>query len=396
MAYRKVSGHIRERNNKQGEVTSYQVVLYLGKKPNGKNHELYFSAKTYEEAERILAEKQANYILQELQEPNNMTVSYYLTQEWFPNYVENTLKPTSVRAYECHMKYVNEMIGAVKLQKLTTTQIQQMYITLMHKSPLSDKPLSYRTVLDVHRTLTSALNVAKEVGYIKSNPTVGTKLRKPSTFEEEKKMVYDAAEVQKLLKGVKGTPLEVFFRLIIEATLRRGEALALLWSDIDWEKGTVRVNKNWVEDRNNKPILTTPKTKSSIRTIKLTDEMMELLRKAKLDYNTRKLASGNEFIDSQRIISQINGKSYNPKSFYQLYKRTIRKLQLPELRLHDLRHTGITLQLENGANIKAVSSRAGHSSIKITGDIYGHCTQKMEDETVGILKNVFDDKAVNQ
>ena len=51
---------------------------------------------------------------------------------------------------------------------------------------------------------------------------------------------------------------------------------------------------------------------------------------------------------------------------------------MPELRLHDLRHTGITLQLENGANIKAVSARAGHSNIQVTGNIYAHCTQKME------------------
>lgn len=394
MAYRKVYKSIRPRYNKKGEITSYQGKLYLGKKANGKNHEVYYSAKTHEEIERILAEKEAEYVLQDFQEPNSMTVNYYLENEWYPNYVEPVLKETSIRAYKCHMKYITEMIGAIKLQKLTSTQIQQMYVSLMQKSPFSDKPLSYRTVLDVHRTLTSALNVAKEIGYVKNNPTIGTKLRKPSCFEEEKKMVYDADEVQELLIGVKGTPLEMYFRLIIEATLRRGEALALTWTDIDWDKSTIRINKSWVEDRNNKPILSTPKTKSSVRTIKLTSEMMQMLKRARNDYNTRKLAGG-DFVDSQRIISQKNGKPYNPKSFYQLFKRTIRKLELPELRLHDLRHTGITLQLENGANIKAVSTRAGHSSIKITGDIYSHCTQKMEDETVDIIEKVFE-PVVNQ
>ena len=118
-----------------------------------------------------------------------MTLSYYLNKEWFPNYVEEILKSTSVRAYECNMKYINKLIGSIKLQKLTTTQIQNMYVSLMKKSPFSDKPLSYRTVLDIHRTLTSALNVAVESEYLKTNPTKGTKLRKLSSFEAEKKMV---------------------------------------------------------------------------------------------------------------------------------------------------------------------------------------------------------------
>lgn len=63
---------------------------------------------------------------------------------------------------------------------------------------------------------------------------------------------------------------------------------------------------------------------------------------------------------------------------------------MPELRLHDLRHTGITLQLENGTNIKAVSARAGHSNIQVAGNIYAHCTQKMEKETVDILEKVLE------
>lgn len=79
-------------------------------------------------------------------------------------------------------------------------------------------------------------------------------------------------------------------------------------------------------------------------------------------------------------------KAYAPKSFYRKYKRIIHNLQMPELRLHDLRHTGITLQLENGANIKAVSARAGHSNIQVTGNIYAHYTQKMEKETIDILE----------
>ena len=197
-----------------------------------------------------------------------------------------------------------------------------------------------------------------------------------------------------MLAGIRNTDMEMPLTLIIDATLRRGEALALLWSDIDFEKGTINVNKNWVEDRYNKGIMTTPKTESSKRLIKITENSLSLLKKARIDYNTRKLAN-KDFVDSQRIINQPNGKEYAPKSFYQKYKRTIKKVGMDSIRLHDLRHTGITLQLENGANIKAVSTRAGHSSIKITGDIYGHCTKRMEEETVSILEKVFN-PAVNQ
>lgn len=385
---RGITGHIRERYGKDGSITSYQVVLYRGKKPNGKNNELFFKAKTQEEAEELLERKKAEFVLGELQEPSVMTVNYYLQQEWFPNYVEQVLKPTSVRAYLSHMRYIEESIGNVKLQQLSTTQVQRMYVSLMQKSPLSGNPLSYRTVLDIHRTLTSALNVAQQAGYIKRNPTVGTKLRRPSVVTETKKMVYDSQEVHKLLEGVKGTDMEMPLTLIIDATLRRGEALCIEWSDVDFEKGTIRIDKNWVEDKNNQAVISTPKSRASVRVIKITDKTLKLLKKAKADYNIRKLAN-KDFIDSQRVICQKNGKPYAPKSFYKKYKKVIRKLQLPDIRLHDLRHTGITLQLENGANIKAVSTRAGHSDIQVTGNIYAHCTQKMENETVDILEKVL-------
>lgn len=80
---------------------------------------------------------------------------------------------------------------------------------------------------------------------------------------ENKKMVYGSQEVQKLLKGVKGTDMEMPLTLIIDATLRRGEALALTWSDIDFEEGTIRIDKNWVDGMDNLAVFSTPKSKAS-------------------------------------------------------------------------------------------------------------------------------------
>lgn len=80
---------------------------------------------------------------------------------------------------------------------------------------------------------------------------------------ENKKMVYDSQEVQKLLKGVKGTDMEMPLTLIIDATLRRGEALALTWSDIDFEEGTIRIDKDWVDGMDNLAVFSTPKSKAS-------------------------------------------------------------------------------------------------------------------------------------
>jgi len=390
---KKATGRIRPRYGKSGDITSYQVILYTGKDITGKRICHYFKADTEESAEELLEIKLAEFTLGEMLTPSTMTLKDFIEKEFLPVYCKGFVKPTTMRAYKLCIKYILAEMGAVKLQKITTTQVQIFLNQLQQKSPLSGKPLGYESVMDVRRCFRLIMNVALESEYIKKNPVCSTKVKKPYTDPlEEKHSVFTREEVQKLLEFVRGTPEEAWYSLILDGTLRRGEALALQWSDVEFESSTIIIRKNWVEGDEGLT-LSTPKSASSVRKIMLTEVTMKLLKKEYKRY-LRMKSLRSDFVGSNRVIFTENGDAWLPKSFYRKYRRTLESAGLPMLSMHALRHTGITLQIEGGAKLNAVSKRAGHSSCQITSDIYTHATKNMEKETVDIMTTILQ-SAVN-
>lgn len=384
------TGRIRPRYNTNGELTFYQVVLYLGRDYKNKKKEIYLRADTLEEAEVLMHQSIAEYTLGTFTEPNHRTLQDFIYSEYLPLYCKPHVKTTTYRDYLQNSKYICSALGSYELQRLSTSVIQEFINDIfLVKSPLSNKPLARESVVGIRRDLSAILRKAVMLKYISSNPVAGTRIpRATKNLDEEKTVVFSKEEVQQLLAYVKGTPQEAWYSLILDGTLRRGEALGLTWQDIDFDKGTIKIRNNWVEGANDVLEMTTPKSLSSIRTIKLTDNTMRLLRKENIRYKEYKLKNP-DFVDSQRVIFMNNGKPWIPKSFYRKYKRTLEEAGLPPISLHGLRHTGITLQLEAGANIKAVSNRAGHSDIQITFNIYAHLTQNLESQTVDIIENIL-------
>ncbi|MBE5948646.1 MAG: site-specific integrase [Lachnospiraceae bacterium] len=387
------TGRIRERYNSKGEVAFYQVILYLGRDYKNKKKEIFLRADTREEAEDLLQKSLAEFVLGTFVPPSQMTLENFIYEEYLPKYCKPHVKATTYKDYIMTSKYICKVLGKYKLHVVTTTMIQEFINDLVVKSSLSERPLSHRTIVDIRRDLSIFMRKAVELKYITSNPVDGTKIPRPrKNLDEEKTVILSREEVQKLLKYVKGTPQECWYSLIIDGTLRRGEALGLTWDDVDFENSIIKIRKNWVEGYE-KLELTTPKSYSSIRAIKLTEKTMKLLRREKARYKECKFKTP-DFENSNRVIFMDNGKPWLPKSFYRKFKRTLSDAGLPDISLHALRHTGISLQIEAGANVKAVSTRAGHSDTQITSNIYTHTTKAMEQATVDIMSAILD-KAVN-
>ena len=387
------TGRIRERYNANGDIAFYQIILYLGKDYKNKKKEIYLRADTKEEAVELLQKSIAQYTLGTFKKPSNRTLQEFIYDEYLPLYCKPHVKTTSYKDYLRSSKYICKAFGNVKLQELTTTMVQEFLNDLTVKSPFSNKPLAYATVAGIRRDLNVYMRKAVALKYITDNPVSGTKIPKPKkNLDEEKVVILSREEVQKLLRFVSGTSEECWYALIIDGTLRRGEALGLMWDDVDFEKCTIKIRNNWVDGLDG-PELTTPKSQSSVRAIKLTNNTMRLLRKEFSRYKQCKLRNPT-FADSNRVIFMDNGEPWAPKSFYRKYKRTLENAGLPPISMHGLRHTGITLQLEAGAKIKAVSTRAGHADTMITSNIYTHITKTMEQETVDIMSEILT-KAVN-
>lgn len=373
MKKKTVTGSIRPRPSKKN-IQYYTIVLELGKDPvTGKRLRANFRIDTddYEEAEKFLQIKKAEYLQDELLMPSDMTVNSYLDE--FLEFVEcSDYSPATLRDYKDVIKrYLKPIFGKMKLQELQKVHIQKAYNNWRKKSNASDKPLTSETIQHINRIFKTALNEAVERGYIKQNPIHKIKIPKdPSTNKQE---VYTIEEIKALQKAVKNTDMELPVALLFDCIMRRGELLALKYSDINFETSTITICHSLVESEDSKvAVLKDCKTDSSYRKIVVSEYTMKLLKKQKALYKTNKLKLGADFHNTDYVICKENGDPFLPKSFTRKWARTLEIHNLRHIRLHDTRHSAISLLLSEGIPLHIVQQRAGHKDPQITLAIYSH------------------------
>jgi integrase len=179
-----------------------------------------------------------------------------------------------------------------------------------------------------------------------------------------------------------------FFRVLAFVGLRKGEAMALQWKDIDFSNQTININKTLAELKSGKPIIQDTKTESSNRTVKIDIKTCQILKEWKNHVIQEKLSLG---IRDQRFEDNVvfcNSVLYRERQhLYKSYPNNVMervKRHFPDMKIikvHNFRKTNASLLFESGASIKDVSQRLGHKSTKITTDIYIKVTQTKQDET---------------
>lgn len=235
------------------------------------------------------------------------------------------------------------------------------------KSGHGNPGLSSATVRSLHLMLHNALNRAVKERLILRDPTEDCIAPKVQKFEmqilqpEHIKTYLDAAEKRGLLP---------MFYLELVSGLRKGELTALLWSDLDIADKTISVSKQYVKNPNGELTLSRPKTETSVRKISISQEAVDLL------VAEHKKHSDNPYM----FPSPVTGELYYPDSIVNLHKKILKDAGLPHIRSHDLRHTFATLALQNGVDVKTVSSMLGHYDAGFTLRTYTHATRQKQDE----------------
>ena len=243
--------------------------------------------------------------------------------------------------------------------------------------------------------LTAALGYAVAHDLIPANPAN----RVAKTQIDDKEMLFlNEEQSRAFLAASESHRLHAMFVMAIGTGLRQGELLGLQWQDIDFEKKTVTVARN-LTTVNSKFVLKSPKTRSSRRTIKLPDFVVSALQKHRLAM----LAEGNiavqtfctrsgNFIGKSNLIRQAFRPilaAANDRVAKLAKERGVEAVPLPEIRFHDLRHTHATTLLRRGRSIKAISKRLGHSSIKVTLEVYVHVLPEDDAVLADCLEKMF-------
>ncbi len=375
-----VSGHLRKRGD-----NTYQLIVELPPdKLTGKRNRKYVTLHniTKKQAEKALRKMEIDIENDEYIDRDGTALIEWI-DKWF-NLFKKDISPTTERGYRDQIKiYIrNHKIGGICLQDLTTEDVQSWINDISAASPATGEPLSPKTVKNVYTSLNEALNKAVDLNKVKRNPCKGVNLPKCTKYQGE---VYDEAEVVQLLKCAADTDMELPIKLALTLGLRRGELLALKWNHIDFDKATITVDENLVYvDKSISTdgyITKAPKSASGIRTLCISDKLIELLKKHHQLYIDKVKEKGEKFNDEGYVICQPNGKPYKPNSMTRKFDRFLDKQHLKKIRLHDLRHTNATLMLKNGISAKEAQARLGHADVSVTLGTYSHVLDSMQRST---------------
>lgn len=294
--------------------------------------------------------------------------------DWFDYWINNIklyqVKKTTLKGYVSKYKtHIRNHLGHMKLSNIKTIHCQSL-ITDMIK-----KELSPETIKLVKNLLYSVLESAKDNELIDKNPVNKSIIVKSSQKKKEPR-VLTREEQFFFLQEFKSCRNYNLFAFLLQTGLRIGEETALKWSDIDFEKKEMYIQRNLYFDEDIREYVeTTPKSKSGFRTVPLTDEAICILQSQK--YKMKKLLRKKSTVDFQFIdyvfINQ-NGKPFCRSNLDGVLATFCKENNMEHFSLHSLRHTFATRCIESGMKPKTLQKILGHSSITITMDTYVHTT----------------------
>ncbi len=256
------------------------------------------------------------------------------------------------------------------------------------------KPAGSQTKIYVYRVLKSIFQKATEWYKLEPNPMDDVK--KPKEEKSHEIAVYSEKEAVEVFNCLQSTPAQ--FRTLVSLAfttgMRRAELLGLEWRHIDLEKGLIAIRQSIPAFKDQEPVIKSPKTKGSIRTVSIPPSIVQELanyRKEWFKLRTKNIdiwKSENEFLFCNKY-----GMPYYPKTLTEQWRSFIQKNKsLRYIRFHDLRHTSVTILINRGIHAKIISERIGHSKIGTTMDVYGHVIRAADAGAAATFDDVLSSK----
>ena len=371
-----MTGHIRKRGQK------WAIVVELGRDAQGKRRQRWHSG--YHR--RKDAERDLPRILREMQtgeyvDPTKLKVGEYLDR-WLADYARpNVTAKTLERYTEIVHRHLTPALGHYPLPKLQPLHIQEYYSEALVSGRTDGKGgLASRTVLHHHRILRQALQQAVTWQILARTPADAVEPPRPPQREMT---ALDEADTARLLEVAEGTWLQMPILLAVTTGMRRGELLALRWSDVDLEAGSLTVQRS-VEQTKGAIRFKSPKSAKGRRLIHLPPLAVTALAQHRGRQAEQRLRVGPAWQDHDLVITGLDGRLIRPDRLTTAFGKLARPAGL-QLRFHDLRHTHATQLLRQGVHPKIVSERLGHATVAITLDTYSHILPGMGEEAARLI-----------
>lgn len=373
----------------------------------GKGHRKAFASKSRKDLKKKVEKWQENLVFTKENGFQKLTVKQW-GEKWL-SLIKPSIKIKTYDGYVQVMKaYVYPQMGDIRLSNLKMLVIQDFLNGLLDK-------LSATTVIGIRRKLITMFTAAENQGLMRGNPA---KLTRPPRQTRPKIIALDEEQLRKLLsvakkgdyiyQGVKErhTPDEsikylrenyyVAIMIAVASSCRIGELFALSWDDVDFENQKITIEKS-LSETSSGTFIGDPKTAASNRTIPLLKESFDLLKNWQKTQTAFAKKWEGLYANTQNLV--FTNSAGTPVSLTNFYRRWWEKLlkaaDMPQgFTFHGLRHTGATLLLKHGVNVKVVSERLGHSNTSVTMNVYQHVLPDMQDKAIEELHKILEPNLV--
>lgn len=290
----------------------------------------------------------------------NLTLAAYL-QEWLKA-IDSGYQYRTYELYEAIVRnHIASYIGSLKLPKVRVTDVNHLLQSTL-------KGIGSRVRQQTYVVLHKAFENAIDENRISTNPC-RKKFKPKHAIAEHKPLSQERARA--LLKAAQDGDRYLLLYLAIATGMRQGEIFGLRWDSVDFINASIYVRAALTSDKDGNPVLSPPKA-SRKRRIDVGPKLVSMLREHKrLQYPL-----------GPWVFTDINGETLRKDYFVRtVFHPLLKKAGIERIRFHDLRHTSATLSLSNGDNVKIVAERLGHSSPKMTLDVYAHAVPTLQKES---------------
>lgn len=378
----KIPGSVRQAISASGKPI-WLVEVDNGTTLNGKRSRTRRTVHSRAEAERVRKDLYLDSRSATLVPSTTETVEAF-GHYWLHSVKNGRIRSSTLADYESRLRqYAYPTFGNKRLGDVRPRDIESWMADLRAKG------LGIATVNGARTVLNQLFKHAVSIGSIPTNP-VGLTGSMAHQYGEPTQVQppWTREEAQGVLRAAKGTPLDLFVTLQLSYGLRRGEALGLRWEDIDYERGTLSIERTMKQVRAYSADGATsvslqvdhPKTTSGHRKLLLVPLVSEALMRHTEEHDRAVVMAGHAWNESGYVFTTRVGTPVSPSNLRRLYVKFLEQHGIRFIRIHDMRHTAAGLSLEQGVRIEAVSQALGHKDILMTKSIYAPNVQALNDE----------------